>query len=80
MRISLKNNFKSFQMETFLVMFLTATFRAKITTKHIQDVTVFAKNLEEAKLYHQTWKVIIVIDSQNLYDRLHQVDTTLEYA
>ena len=61
-------------------MFLAATSTAKITKKPLQDVTVFAENLGETKLYHQTWKVIVVINSQNLYDRLHQVDTALEYA
>ena len=67
-------------MKTFLMMFLAATSTAKITTKPLQDVTVFAENLGETKLYHQIWKVIVVIDNPNLYDRLHQVDTALEYA
>ena len=72
----LKEQFQIF----FLMMFLAATSTVKITKKPLQDVTVFVENLEKTKPYHRALKVIIVIDSQNLYDRLHQVDRALEYA
>ena len=65
-------------MEFIWLLALLGFSHGKLTTKSLDDVIVYAEDLGEVRLYHQSWTLINVIDSDNLYNRLHQIHTALE--
>ena len=65
-------------MEFIWLLALLGFSHGKLTTKSLDDVIVYAEDLGEVRLYHQSGTLINVLDSDNLYNRLHQVHTALE--
>ena len=67
-------------MEILWVLTLLSLANGKLKIESLKDVTIYAEDLGEAQLYHQTWKLINAVESDNLYFRLHQVQIALEFT
>ena len=60
-------------MLMFLILVALGFTRGDIFIKSLADTTIYAENLGTTKLHHQTWKLIMGIDTSGIDDRFHQI-------
>ena len=57
----------------FLILVALGFTRGDVIIKSLADTTIYAENLGTTKLYHQTWKLIMEIDTSGIDDRFQQI-------
>ena len=53
----------------FLLMKFIPTILKIITTKSLKHTTVFAEDIGPAHLYHETWNLIVAVETENINER-----------
>ncbi|XP_051170402.1 uncharacterized protein LOC127287486 [Leptopilina boulardi] len=60
-------------MRILLWCALILSIKADVHLKNLEDTTIFAENLGITKLFHETWKLILGIDTNNFKTRLAEI-------